>query len=185
MKISYKENYEKLVVPFFQKNQGKKGKLAVPRIVKVVINSGIGKLVTAEGSKSEEIEKNISEKLAEITGQTPKKCAAKNSIASFKIREGMIIGFSVTLRDKRMVDFIDKFVNIVLPRTRDFWGISKKHFDKRGNLTIGLKDINAFPEVSGETIKIPFGIEVTFVTNTKNQEEAIKLFELLGFPLAK
>lgn len=161
-----------------------KNNLAVPKIEKVVVNVGIGRLIT--GSKnSEEIIKKISQDLAMITGQKPAIRQAKKSIASFKIREGMPVGLIVTLRGKRKNDFIYKFINIVLPQIRDFWGIPLKNIDQKGNLNYGIKDYSVFPEISREHGSTNLGLEVTFVTNAKNREEAIKLYEFLNFPLLK
>lgn len=184
-KISYQEQLEKHVAPYFLKEHHTKNKLSSPRITKVIINCGIGKLVTHTSEKQDELVKQISEYLSMITGQKPKLAAARVSVAAFKLREGMPVGLVTTLRGKRMEEFIDRFINITLPRSRDFWGISKKHFDKRGNLSYGMKEVQSFPELAGEMIKIPFGLELTFATNTKTKEEGIKLFELLGFPLMK
>jgi large subunit ribosomal protein L5 len=161
-----------------------KNSLAIPKITKVVINVGIGRLIA--GSKNnEELIKKISKDVAMISGQKPALRPAKKSIASFKIREGMPVGLMVTLRGKRKDDFVYKFVNIVLPQVRDFWGIALNNVDKTGNLNYGIKDHTVFPEISREQNPLLFGLEVTFVPSTKKREEAIKLYESLGFPFQK
>lgn len=183
MKISYTDNYTNKAKQAFKKEFNQENELAIPKITKVCINSGIGKILARTDGNSDNMVQDFSEKLARITGQKPKICKAKKSIAGFKLREGSIIGLSVTLRGKKMADFIDRIVNIVFPRTRDFWGVDRKNFDKTGNLTIGIREMNAFPELSYDVIKAGFGIEINFVTNTDSKEKSIKLFEALGFPL--
>ncbi|MGC8651237.1 MAG: large ribosomal subunit protein uL5 [Minisyncoccia bacterium] len=171
---------------YFERSKKKgsyKNSLAIPKISKVVINVGIGRLMA--GSKNEELIKKISKDIAMITGQQPAIRPAKKSIASFKIREGMPVGLMVTLRGKRKDDFVYKFINIVLPQVRDFWGIAFKNVDQTGNLNYGIKDHAVFPEISREQNPLPFGLEVTFVPSTKKREEAIQLYESLGFPFQK
>jgi len=182
MKLNYKNQFKKIVIPGMKKNFGIVNDFAVPKIIKVVVNAGIGRLITASKDSRDLIEK-ISEVMAMITGQKPSSRPAKKSIASFKIREGMPVGLKVTLRGQRMEDFIFRFVNLVLPRIRDFWGIPLKNIDEQGNLNYGIKEYNVFAE-TGQIQNVPwFGLEITFVTNAKNREQAIKLYELLGFPL--
>ncbi len=159
-----------------------KNPLAVPKIIKVVINVGIGRLV-ANAKNSEEIIKKISHDVNMITGQKPAIRPAKKSIASFKVREGMPLGLMVTLRGKRMGDFINKFVNVDLPQSRDFWGISLKNIDEKGNLNCGVRDHIIFPEISREQNPLTFGLEVSFVTNAKNRDQAIELYKFLKFPI--
>ena len=183
MKISYTDNYTNKAKSAFKNEFKTKNDLSIPRITKVCVNSGIGRILTTNESNSDNLIKDFNDKLARITGQKPKVCKAKKSISGFKLREGSIIGLNVTLRGKKMADFIDKIINIVFPRTRDFWGIDRKNFDKNGNLTIGIREMTAFPELSLDIIKVNFGVEITFVTNTDSKEKSIKLFEELGFPL--
>lgn len=159
-----------------------KNHLAVPKIIKVVINVGIGRLV-ASAKNSEEIIKKISHNVSMITGQKPAIRPAKKSIASFKVREGMPLGLMVILRGKRMRDFINKFVNVVLPQSRDFWGILVKSIDEKGNLNYGIKDHAIFPEISREQNPLAFGLEITFVTNAKDRDRAIELYKSLKFPI--
>jgi large subunit ribosomal protein L5 len=150
------------------------------RINKVVVSAGIG-------SKKDDKEKmeSIQKSLSLITGQKPKVNPAKKSIASFKLRKGMPIGYSVTLRSKRMCDFLEKLINISIPRVRDFRGLSPDLIDEAGNMTIGFKEHIIFPEVSKEDIKSAFGLGVTIVTNAKTKEEALELLRLSGFPFKK
>lgn len=184
MFLRYSEKYKKIVIPKIKEEFKLQNNLQVPRITKVIINSGIGRMITATKNEEELIEK-LANELAKITGQRPVVRKAKKSIASFKIRTGMPIGLTVTLRGKKMADFIDKFINITLPRIRDFWGIPLHNIDEHGNLNYGIKDYSVFPEISKEQVTYNLGLEVTFVVNTNSRERAIKLYELLGFPLNK
>lgn len=174
------QKYRKEVIPALQKEFGIKNIMAVPRIDKVSINVGIGRVV-----KDEKVVEKIAQDLAKLTGQKPVFRKAKKSIASFKIREGMNIGVSVTLRGKRMYDFIDRFVSIALPRSKDFRGIDTKNFDKNGNLNFGIKESSIFPEVTYETLKDIFSLEVTVATTAKNKERGVSLLNHLGFPIKK
>ncbi len=156
---------------------GYKNVMAVPRIEKVVVNCGVGRF--REEKEREEIQKF----LALITGQKPAPREARKAIASFKTRQGLVVGYQVTLRGKRMWDFLSRLINIALPRTRDFQGIPEKSFDPKGNLTIGIKEHIVFPEIIGEDYRFLFGLEVTVVTTAKKREEGIELLKLLGFPI--
>jgi large subunit ribosomal protein L5 len=175
---SAKIKYKDTVIPQMMEKFGLKNALAVPQLEKIVLNIGTGKFIK-ESDKIDEILKT----LGEITGQRPIKTTAKKAISGFKIRQGLEVGAKVTLRGKRMWDFIDRYVNFTLPRTRDFQGIDQKSIDQNGNLNIGIKEHVIFPEVSPEKVKNIFGLEVTFVTNAKNHEKGIELFKLLGFPI--
>lgn len=148
-----------------------------PRIIKVVVSSGVGK---KRDNKQLEL---IEDRLARITGQKPAPRAAKISIASFKVREGDTIGLQITLRGARMYDFLDKLIHIALPRTRDFRGISPKAVDDMGNLTIGIREHTIFPETSDEDLKDVFGLAVTIVTTAKTRAEAEAFLRHLGMPL--
>ena len=161
-----------------QKELGIKNILALPNLQKVVVNVGLGRAV-----KDEKFLEVALRDLGLITGQKPKVTLAKKSIANFKTREGAPIGAMVTLRGKRMYDFISRLINIALPRTRDFRGISAKSLDKNNNLTIGIKEHIVFPEVSGEEIKNIFGFEITLVIKAKNKDEAMALYKAMGFPM--
>lgn len=179
MKITpAKEKYTKVAVAEMQKKFNYKSIMAVPRIKKVVVNVGIGKIVK-DNDKIEEIMNT----LTVITGQKPVKTKAKKAIAGFKIREGMEVGVMVTLRGARMWQFIDRVVSATLPRTRDFQGINRRAVDSRGNLNMGLKEHIIFPEVSPEKVRHLFGLQITVSTDASTQAEGLELFKLLGFPL--
>lgn len=161
-----------------------KSKMAVPKIVKVVVNTGFGRLVSGKSpAEQKPIYEAILNDLGMIVGQHPVLKKTKKSISGFKVREGMILGAAVVLRKSRMYDFLERFVNIALPRMRDFRGIDQKSFDKKGNLTYGIKEHIIFPEIMPEKVKNIFGLEVTVTTNAKTQEEGIELLKLLGFPI--
>lgn len=169
---------EKKAISILQKELGIKNILALPKLQKVVVNIGLGRAL-----KDEKFLEIALRDLGLITGQKPKATLAKKSIANFKTREGAIIGAMVTLRGTRMHDFISRLINIALPRTRDFRGISAESLDKNYNLTIGIKEHIVFPEVSGEEVKNIFGFEITLVIKAKNKEEALALYKSLGFPI--
>lgn len=160
--------------------------MAVPAIEKVVVSTGFGKKVAGLSSdERKKISSSITENLSLITGQHPVLNKAKKAISSFKLRKGMPVGASVTLRGEKMYDFLERAINIALPRSRDFSGIPLKSFDKKGNLTIPVKEHTIFPEASLENSKISFGLEITVVTTIDKREDGIKLLRLLGFPLKK
>ncbi|MEK7091956.1 MAG: 50S ribosomal protein L5 [Patescibacteria group bacterium] len=165
--------------PELKTKLGAKNALALPNLVKVVINSGTGR---ARDKKRNEL---VADRLAKITGQKASARGAKKSIASFKLREGEVIGFASTLRGKRMYDFLDRLLNIAIPRIRDFKGYDRKSIDEIGNLTIGLKEHNVFSETADEEIKDVFGLSVTIVTTAKNRAQAEAFFEAVGFPFKK
>jgi large subunit ribosomal protein L5 len=176
-KLNLIEEFQKNILPNLQKKLGIKNKMAVPRLKKVSINVGIGKYL--EGSKDySQVVKNIQE----ITGQKPVVTKAKKAISNFKVREGMPVGIMVTLRGRRMYDFINKLVNIVFPRVRDFRGISKKSFDGKGNYSVGLKEYTVFPEINPDDIVKMHGLEISIATTGKNNEEAYTLLKEIGFP---
>jgi large subunit ribosomal protein L5 len=152
----------------------------VPRLEKIIINAGLGK--AKDDKKILEIAATT---ISRITGQKPVATIAKQSIASFKLREGMPIGQKVTLRDARMYEFADRFINIVLPRLRDFHGVGNASFDKQGNYSIGLTDQSVFPELSYEETATPHGLQITFAINAKNPEHAKALLEKFGMPFEK
>jgi large subunit ribosomal protein L5 len=175
-----KERYEKEIVPELIKEFKIKNKMAVPKVIKVVVNMGIG-----SSMKNKEVKEALIRDLAVITGQHPSTRLAKVSIASFALRRGMPVGLAVTLRGERMYSFIDKLFSIVLPRLRDFRGISKKGLDKSGNYTLGFAEHIVFPEIDPAKVGAPHGMEITIVTSSKEPKEAEKLFELLGMPFEK
>lgn len=161
------------------KTHGFSSPLAVPRIMKIVAHTGVGRI-----RDDKEIE-TISRQLSLIAGQKPSPRKAKKSIASFKSREGMIIGLAATLRGVRMYDFLSRLINVALPRARDFRGIPETSVDGAGNLTIGIKEHIIFPETVGEDVRTIFGLEVTVVPKTKNRELALEMYRLLGVPFKK
>ncbi len=160
---------------------GYKNKMATPKIEKVVISVGTGTKMRNDKNKNA----FIADRLAKITGQKPATRQAKKSIAQFKVREGDPIGLSVTLRGEKMYSFVDKLVNIALPRTKDFRGLDSKIIDNIGNLTLGVKEHTIFPETGDEELKDVFGLAVTIVTTAKSQAEAKAFFEHIGMPFKK
>ena len=168
------ESYTTKVVPKLKERLSISNTMAVPRITKVVLNVGVGKF-TKDSNYIAMVENN----LTKISGQKPV------SISNFKLREGMIVGLMVTLRGKRMYDFLEKLLRVTFPRVRDFRGIARTGFDRQGNFSFGFKEQIAFPELSGEEIEKTHGLEITILTNTKNEEHARALLEEFGFPFAK
>lgn len=163
---------------------GYKNDLEIPAIKKIVVSVGAGRL-SQQPNFEEKILPELIKDLSSITGQKPAVCKAKKSIAGFKIRAGQIIGLKTILRRERMFNFFEKLNKIVFPRVRDFQGINLKNLDKKGNLSIGLKENTVFPEINPESSKVDFGLEISIVINAKTKEEAIKLYRLLGVPLKK
>ncbi len=151
--------------------------MASPKLVKIVVSSGVGK------AKDKARLALVEKKLATITGQKPSPRAARKSIASFKLREGEIVGYQVTLRGQRMYEFLDKLVHIALPRTRDFRGLNKTAIDDMGNYTIGIRENTIFPETSEEDLKDVFGLSITLVTTAKTKEEAEAFLRHLELPI--
>jgi len=170
------EAFEKMKGTFGYKNV-----MASPKMKKVVINVGTGTMVKKDKNKNEA----ISERLAKITGQKTALRGAKQSISSFKIRQGDPVGVVVTLRGKRMFAFLEKLINVALPRTKDFRGISRGAVDSIGNITLGIKEHTIFPETADEDIRDVFGLSVTLVSSAKTKKEGTAFFELLGIPFKK
>jgi len=184
--IFLKEKYEKEVIPAMMKEFHLKSKMAVPRIVKVVINVGIGKMLSGQASgETKKIIGTISKDLAEITGQKPIVTKARKSIAGFKVRAGVPSGIAVVLRKQKMTDFLDRLINIVLPRSRDFSGLRPESIDNEGNLTIAIKEQVSFPEILPENVKKSFGLGITVVTTAHDKEQGLALLKLIGFPFKK
>lgn len=156
---------------------GWKNKQQAPRVLKVVVSSGVGKI--KDKNKIETIE----DRLARITGQKAAPRGAKKSIAAFKVREGDVVGYQITLRGKRMYDFLARLVHIALPRTRDFRGLKASSIDNMGNFTIGIKEHTIFPETADEDLRDVFGFAITIVSSSKNKKEAEAFYRHLGFPL--
>lgn len=174
------EQFNKEIAPALKAKFGYKNVMEVPKIQKVVINVGVGKFKD-DKKKIEE----IVEDLAKITGQAPVKTKARISIAGFKVRENQVVGVTVTLRGYRMYSFLDKLINIALPRVRDFQGVSSTAFDGRGNYHLGMKEQLVFPEISSESIDKVFGLEVSIVTNAKKDEPVREMLTLMKFPFKK
>ncbi len=172
--------YKEAVVPRLKERMGYANVMQIPRISKVVLNVGYGKR-TKENSFIERVE----ETLRRISGQKPVRNKAKKSISNFKLREGSEIGSSVTLRGDRMYDFLYKFINLTLPRVRDFRGLNPRSFDGKGNYTIGFKEHLAFPEIGGDAADQIHGLEVTISTTAPTNEDGKALLEELGFPFRK
>jgi large subunit ribosomal protein L5 len=175
-----KEHYQEKVKPALKTEFKYKNIMEVPRLVKVVLNIGLGEAIT-NAKAMESAEKD----LATISGQHPVTTRAKKSIAAFKLRKGMPIGLTVTLRGKRMYDFLEKLFHAVLPRIRDFQGVSRNSFDGRGNYTLGLREQIVFPEIEYDKIDKIRGLEVSIVTTARTREEGLRLLELLGMPFAR
>ena len=171
------EAYNTTVVPAMKKTFGYTSNLAVPRLKKVVVNCGVGRI------RDEKQLADIQKYLALITGQKSSERRTRLSIASFKTRAGMVVGYATTLRGRRMYDFLERLVASAIPRMRDFRGIPVSGIDQGGALTIGIKEHIIFPETISEDIHMMFGLEVTIVTTGSSREESLELFRLLGFPL--
>ena len=172
-----RERYEKEVIPALRKEFGYGNVMAIPRIQKVVVNMGLG-----EATQNAKVIDVGADELSRITGQKAAVRRAKKSIAQFKVRQGMPIGAMVTLRGERMYEFLDRLMNVSLPRVRDFRGVSPKGFDGRGNFTLGLRDQLIFLEIDYLKVDKARGMNVNVVTTAKTDEEARKLLQLLGMP---
>ena len=172
-----RDRYSKEVAPALAKEFGYKNVMAVPKITKVVVNMGLG-----EATSNAKIVDTGADEVSRITGQKPVTRRAKKSIAAFKVRKGMPIGTMVTLRGERMWEFLDRLLNIALPRVRDFKGVSPRGFDGRGNYTLGLKDQLLFPEIDYMKVDKARGMNVSVVTTAKTDQEARKLLQFIGMP---
>jgi len=172
-----KEKYINEVIPRMGKDFGYKNKMQAPRLVKVVVNMGVG-----EAINDIKIMDKALEEMALITGQHPIVCRAKKAISNFKIRVGLPIGCRVTLRRNIMYEFLDRFINVALPRIRDFRGVSDTSFDQDGNYSLGLKEQIIFPEIEYDRIQRAQGMDITIVTTAKTKEESKGLLKLLGMP---
>ena len=178
MKTRLHEKYSKETVPALMKRFGWKNIMAVPKLQKITVNIGLG-----EASQNAKLLDTAAVELGQITGQKAIITRAKKSIANFKIRKGMAIGCAVTLRGEKMYEFLDRLCNVVLPRVRDFKGLSPNAFDGRGNYTLGLKDQLVFPEIDYTRVDKIKGMNITVTTTAHNDEEGRELLRLLGVPL--
>jgi len=168
---------EKEVAPQLKAKLGVKNAMALPRFVKVVINVGL-----KQGLKDPKYVEAAERTLTKISGQKPVKTLAKKSISNFKIRQGMVVGMMVTLRGRRMYDFLDKLINSTLPRVRDFRGLSTKSIDSHGNFSIGMREFVSFPEIRPEDTDLVHGLEMAIVTSARTKDRGLELFRAAGFP---
>jgi len=175
-----REVYESEVVDAMMKKFGYKNRLAVPKIEKVVVNMGLG-----EAKENAKVLEHATNDMATITGQKPVITKAKKSVSAFKLRAGMPIGCKTTLRGDKMYNFVDRLINVAIPRVRDFRGVSPDSFDGRGNYTLGLREQLIFPEISFDQIDKVRGMEVVFVTTAKTDEEARELLSLFSMPFIR
>jgi len=180
MSSRLREKYRSEVVSALKERYNYSSVMQVPKIEKVVLNMGLGEAV--QNSRALQ---NAEYALTQITGQKPRVNRSKKSIAAFKLRAGVPIGLSVTLRRDRMYDFLDRLISVALPRVKDFRGVSRKGFDGRGNYTLGIKDQSVFPEVDLEKLDKIRGMDVSIVTSATNDEQALSLLEVLGIPFRK
>lgn len=178
--MAFQSFYKADVVPKLQKEFGYKNIYAVPTVTSVTLNVGLG-----AGIKDAKFIETAEKTLSRISGQKPVPTKARKSISTFKIREGNVVGMKVTLRGKRMWDFLEKLIKISLPRVRDFRGLSAKAFDGQGNYSIGFKEHIAFPEIRSDEIELIHGLQVTIATSAETNEESKSLLTLLGLPLKK
>ncbi len=175
-----KEQYVNEVAPSLMKKFGYKSVMQIPRLEKIVVNVACG-----EARDNPKMLEAVVSDISQITGQKPVVCKAKKSVANFKLREGMSVGVKVTLRGERMYEFLDRFFNIALPRVRDFRGVNPNSFDGRGNYSVGIKEQLIFPEIDYDKIDKVRGMDISFITTAKTDEEARELLSLLGAPFAK
>ncbi len=180
MATRLKQDYEKRIVPELIKEFGYKNRMQVPKITKVVVNVGLKDLAS-----NKDLIEPIRNEIAAITGQRPVVTRAKKSISNFKIREGSAVGVKVTLRKDVMYDFVDRLINFVIPRIRDFRGVSRRAFDKDGNYTLGIKEQTIFPELELDKIPIAHGMDICFVISAETVQESMALLEKFGMPFVK
>ncbi|MEZ4180194.1 MAG: 50S ribosomal protein L5 [Candidatus Doudnabacteria bacterium] len=171
------EKYNKEIAPVLQKEFDIKNVMATPKVTQINLNIGLGKYL-----KNSSMLETIKKDLTVIAGQAPVETKARKSIAGFKIREGQVIGMTVTLRGQRMYDFLDKLISVSLPRTKDFRGISRKGFDGRGNFNLGIKEQIIFPEITNEVMDNIFNLQVTIVTTAQNDDQGYMLLKQMNFP---
>lgn len=179
MAPALKTKYQEVIAPELIKTQGYQNKMQVPMLKKIVLN------LCVSVNHDRDTLTALAEDLGKITGQKAVITKAKKSVSNFKLREGMSIGARVTLRNDRMYEFMDRFVNATLPRIRDFRGIPSTSFDGQGNYSMGLKEQTVFPEIDPDRVKKVHGMDITFVTSAKEDTEALELLKLMGMPFAK
>jgi large subunit ribosomal protein L5 len=178
------EKYRVEVIPRLQQELGRKNVLSLPRLDKIVVSMGLGKAVQESGSKARENRRFVeaAEHLATITGQRPVVTRARKSVSNFKVRKGWDVGLKVTLRGKRMYEFLDRLISLAIPRVRDFRGLNPGAFDGRGNYNLGLSECGVFPEIHPDRINYQQGMNITICTTARNDSEALRLLTLLGMP---
>ena len=172
--------YKDEIISNLEEEIGYDNIMAVPKLQKIVINCGVG-----DATENEKTLDTVTENIAKISGQKPIQTKAKKSISNFKLREGTPIGCKVTLRKKIMYEFLDRLINLALPRTRDFQGVPDKSFDGRGNYTLGIKEHTIFPEINTDNVDKVHGLDITFVTSAETDEEAYALLKQFGMPFVK
>ena len=174
-----KTKYKDVVAPELIKSQGYKNKMQVPKLEKIVLN------LCVSVNNDRDVLQAVADDMGKISGQKPIITKAKISVSNFKLREGMPIGAKVTLRSNQMYDFMDRLVNVALPRIRDFRGIPENSFDGQGNYSLGMQEQTVFPEIDPDKVKKVHGMDITFVTSAKSDDEAKELLSLMGMPFAK
>ena len=172
--------YQDDIVAKLKDKFGYKNNFQCPHLLKISLNVGAG-----EAKEDAKILEKIKRDISLITGQTPRVTKARRAISNFKLREGMAIGCAVTLRKKIMYEFLERFISIACPRIKDFRGFSSKSFDKQGNYTLGISEHTIFPEINLDKVEKTFGMDITFVTNTKSDQEAKELLKMFGFPFRR
>lgn len=180
MEANLQKLYKEQCLPKMKEKFGVKNDMALPQLTKIVVNMGVGRSIG-----DQKILESAVEDLTTITGQKPLITRAKKAISNFKLREGLPIGCKVTLRRKKMYEFLDRLVNVTLPRIRDFNGVSRKSFDKQGNYSLGIEDHAIFPEIDTGRIAHTHGMDITFVFNTGTKEQTEELLSLFGMPFTK
>jgi len=175
-----KDLYKSKIVPELTKEFGYKNPMAVPQMEKVVVSMGIGR-----ATQDKKFLESAKKDLMMITGQVPAVCKAKKSVSNFKVREGMETGLKVTVRGVRMYEFMDRLINLAIPRVRDFRGLNENSFDGRGNYSMGLAEQSVFPEINTAKMEFQQGMNIAFVTTAKTNEEARKLLQLFGMPFRR
>ncbi len=180
MKSSLHKKYVNEVKPALKEKYGFDNEMAVPKVIKTTINSGIN-----SRSGDSHLVEIVESTLTKITGQKPIKTKAKKAISAFKVRENMVVGASVTLRGQKMFDFLEKLINISIPRIRDFRGLPLKNIDKQGNLNLGFREHTVFPEIKSDELEKVHGLQICITTNAGSYEKGLELFKLMGFPFQK
>lgn len=175
-----KDLYKSKLVPELTKEFGYRSPMAVPRMIKIVVSMGVGRAV-----QDKKYIESAKKELMMITGQAPLVCKAKKSVSSFKLREGMEIGLKVTLRGVRMYEFMDRLINLAIPRVRDFRGLNPDSFDGRGNYSMGLAEQTVFPEINPAQMEFQQGLNITFVTSARTNDEAKQMLSLFGMPFGR